>query len=76
MPLSEGPGSWISADERAVLAASGSGLSATEVAERLGYPPERVRHHLASAMTKLGARSKLEAVIIALRNGMIDLPEP
>jgi DNA-binding NarL/FixJ family response regulator len=60
--------------ERAVLAAAATGLSVHEVAEHLGESPETVRHALSSVMTKLGARSKLEAVVIAFRHGLIDLP--
>jgi DNA-binding CsgD family transcriptional regulator len=60
--------------ERAVLAASATGLCLAEVAEHLGESPETVRHALASVMTKLGAGSKLEAVVIALRHGIIDIP--
>jgi DNA-binding NarL/FixJ family response regulator len=60
--------------ERAVLATSATGLCVTEVAEHLGESPESVRHALASVMTKLGAGSKLEAVVIAFRHGLIDLP--
>ncbi len=61
------------ASERAVLAACASGLIITEVAEMLGQPAEDVRRSVASAIVKLGARSKLEAVVIALRRGLIAL---
>jgi DNA-binding NarL/FixJ family response regulator len=60
--------------ERAVLAASATGLCVAEVAEHLGESPETVRHALASVIAHLGARSKLEAVMIALRHGLIELP--
>jgi DNA-binding NarL/FixJ family response regulator len=45
----------------------------TEVAEAMCASPDTVRVWLASAIDKLGARSKLEAVIIAARRGEIDL---
>jgi DNA-binding NarL/FixJ family response regulator len=64
----------LTARERAVLAASATGLVLTGVADALDLSPEAVRAALASAIAKLGARSKLEAVIVALRDGMIDLP--
>ena len=60
-------------DECAVLATSARGLISHEVAEVLGLPPETTRRLIASAVKKLGARSKLEAVILALRAGLIDL---
>ena len=36
--------------------------------------PDEVRRHVASAMAALGARSKLEAVVLALELGLITLP--
>ena len=53
---------------------SATGLTTAEVAERLGIGPDEVRRHLVGAMAALGARSKLEAVLLALRRGLIDLP--
>jgi two-component system, NarL family, response regulator DevR len=70
-PVSEDP--WITDEERAVLTASARGLNVQEVADRLGTEPDAVRQSIASAMSKLGACSKLEAVIIALRRGLITL---
>ncbi len=63
----------LTAQECAVLSASATGLSVTEVAERLSISPGAVRASVTSAIVKLGARSKLEAVLIALRRGLIVL---
>jgi DNA-binding CsgD family transcriptional regulator len=63
----------LSAEERRVLTLSAAGLVTAEVAEALGMSTATVRGYLASAICKLGARSKLEAVSIALRTGRIDL---
>jgi DNA-binding NarL/FixJ family response regulator len=60
--------------ERAVLAASATGLCVPEVAELLGESPETVRRAVASVVMKLGAGSKLEALVIALRHRLIDIP--
>jgi len=57
-----------------VLTASATGLVVAEVAEVMGLTPDEVRAALASTVTKLGARSKLEAVLIACRRGELDLP--
>jgi DNA-binding NarL/FixJ family response regulator len=62
-------------DEQAVLAASVTGRGVADVAAFLELPSEAVRRLIASCVEKLGARSKLEAVIIAMRNGLIDLPD-
>jgi LuxR family transcriptional regulator, regulator of acetate metabolism len=61
--------------EYLVLTASATGLTLVEVAGELGDSPESVSCSLASAIDKLGARSKLEAVIIAVRRGELD-PSP
>lgn len=60
--------------ERAVLQCLANGLSTDEVAVALGITPHTVRSHLKHAMAKLQVRSKLEAVIRALRLGLIKLP--
>ena len=59
--------------ERDVLAASARGAGVRQVAGELGLPEQEVRVELASAARKLGARSKLETVLIALRRGDIEI---
>jgi two-component system, NarL family, nitrate/nitrite response regulator NarL len=54
-----------------VLELVSRGLTTPEVADRLEMPAEVVRDHLRQAMDELGASSKLEAVILALRAGLI-----
>ena len=61
--------------EREVLAISAIGQSVAEVAAFLSQPTGEVRAALGTAIVKLGARSKLEAVLIAIRAGLIELPE-
>jgi DNA-binding NarL/FixJ family response regulator len=60
--------------EYLVLAASATKLSIREIAAEFRDSPEAVCRSLDSAIEKLGARSRLEAVVIALRTGLIDLP--
>ena len=64
----------LTAQEQEVLALSATGWNATAVAEELGLTPETVRRSLASAIVRVGARSKIEAVMIAVRHGLIELP--
>jgi len=52
------------------------GLSNREIAELLGLPVEAVRASLYAIFAKLGAGSKLEALLIAIRHGLIRLPPP
>jgi DNA-binding CsgD family transcriptional regulator len=63
----------LTAEERTALSLSATGLIVAEVADALGVSPILVRARLASAINKLGAHSKLEAVIIAARRGDLDL---
>ena len=60
--------------ERRALELSASGLVSAEVADAMGVSPGVVRASLVSAIGKLGARSRLEAVVIALRSGLIEIP--
>jgi DNA-binding CsgD family transcriptional regulator len=66
--------SRLTGQEQEILARSASGCSITAVAEALGLAPEAVRWTLASIIKRVGARSKIEAVMIAVRNGLIELP--
>lgn len=70
LPVMDGPG--LTAEERAVLSIAATGRTDAEVARILRVAPDRVRHWLASAVRKLGARSRLEAVLLADRMGQLD----
>ena len=61
--------------ERLILELAAEGLSTMEISERLGVAVDRVCAHTFSAIAKLGARSKLEALIIAIRHGLIPWPD-
>jgi DNA-binding NarL/FixJ family response regulator len=57
--------------EREVLALVAEGLSNAVIAERLIVSVHTVRNHIASLSAKLGAHSKLEALSIAVRQGLL-----
>jgi DNA-binding NarL/FixJ family response regulator len=59
----------------ATLELCATGLATAEVADRLGVDPDTVRGRVERAKAMLGAGSKLEAVIRALRSGLI-APRP
>jgi DNA-binding NarL/FixJ family response regulator len=61
--------------ERQVLQALAEGLSTDEVAERMVISHHTVRSHLKAAMAKLEARTKLEAVVSAINQAVITLPD-
>lgn len=47
--------------------------STTQIAEELHLAQETVRNHIASLLKALGARTRLEAALIALRDGLVSL---
>lgn len=65
----------LSAREREVLDLAARGLSSKEVASRLFISERTVQTHLASIYDKLGARNKTEAMLLALRYGVVTLEE-
>ncbi|WP_327373426.1 LuxR C-terminal-related transcriptional regulator [Streptomyces sp. NBC_01216] len=54
-----------------VLAAVAPGATNAAAADRLGLRPETVKGYLRSAMRKLGARTRWEAVVTARRAGLL-----
>lgn len=59
--------------ELEVLEEMARGGTNREVGEALFIAPDTVRNHVASLSQKLGAHSKLEAVAVAVRRGIISL---
>lgn len=68
----EGP-AVISSREEEVLQLVADGLSLPEVAERLYISVKTVKNHLASIYQKLDARDRTQAVLQAVRMGIISL---
>lgn len=54
-----------------VLVCVAAGAANAEAARRLGLRPETVKSYLRSAMRKLGAHSRMQAVIAARRSGLL-----
>lgn len=59
--------------EREILQGIAEGKSSTEIARRLFISPHTVHSHMRTIFMKLGVRSKLDAVLLALRRGVIEL---
>jgi two-component system response regulator DevR len=57
--------------EREVLGLLAQGLTNAAIAERLVVSVHTVRNHIANLSAKLGAHSKLEALSIAVREGLL-----
>lgn len=60
----------LSPRELEVVTLVASGLTAKEVAERLGRSPATVRTHLEKAKTSLGAKNQAELVALAMSMGL------
>lgn len=60
--------------EREVLSALAEGLTDKEIAERLYLGSGTVRTHVNAILGKLGVRSRLQAVVFAVRYGAVDIP--
>ncbi|MDA8149137.1 MAG: response regulator transcription factor [Actinomycetota bacterium] len=59
--------------EAEVLGLLAAGMSTEGMAERLSLSPHTVRNHVRNILTKLGAHSKLEALSVAVRSGLVSM---
>ena len=71
----EGERQGLSRREALVVRAAAAGMGSEETAAQLGMTVRDVEVALRVAMTKLGAGSRIEAVVIAIRRGLIDRPD-
>lgn len=63
--------------EREVLQALARGLSNGEIARQLGIAVETERNYMTNILTKLRVKSRLQAVVFAMRHGLVDVePTP
>jgi DNA-binding NarL/FixJ family response regulator len=70
-----GEGANLSARELEVLRLMAAGHSTNDIAEKLSLSVHTTRNHVRNLMSKLGAHSRLDAVVSAARSGLIDLPD-
>ena len=59
--------------EREVLQALADGMSDREISVSLSITPETVRTHMGSILKKLRADSRLQALLFAVRRGIVEL---
>ena len=71
---SRGLGSDLTVREHEILQLMASGLGNKEIASQLQLSLHTIRNHVQNVLAKLGAHSKLEAVAIAAREGLVDRP--
>ncbi len=62
----------LSTREAEVLTLLSQGYSGVEAAKQLWLSPETVRTHVRNAMSKLGAKTRTHAVVLAMLSGQID----
>ncbi|WP_257463241.1 response regulator [Archangium lipolyticum] len=63
----------LTARERDVLLHVAAGNANKEVAARMGISEETVKTHMKNVLTKLGAKDRTHAVVVALKRGIIDI---
>jgi DNA-binding NarL/FixJ family response regulator len=67
-------GSTLTRREREVLGHLARGLSLPDIAAAMTISVTTARNHTQRVIEKLGAHSKLEAVVVAMREGLIAAP--
>lgn len=72
-PVSANPFRFLTEREREVLQLLASGASTDDIAERLTLSRHTVRNHVRKILMKTGAHSKLQAVSLAAREGVVSL---
>lgn len=70
----ESPTADLTAREREILQLISQGMTNGAIARELFISVNTVRNHVQGLLAKLGAHSKLEALSIAIRDGIIDAP--
>ncbi len=60
----------LTAREREVLELVASGLGNQEIGDRLGLAEKTIKHHMTNILGKLRVRSRVEAALLAAREGM------
>ena len=64
----------LTAQQRRVLQALASGASNEAIAEDLGISVKTLRNHISSTYHKLGIYDRTQAVMVAVHEGLVDVP--
>jgi DNA-binding NarL/FixJ family response regulator len=62
--------------EREILSLLAEGLTGEQIAEALVLSPQTVRTHIRNAMTRLGAKTRVHALALALQSGELSPRQP
>lgn len=63
----------LTAREREVLQGLAGGLSSKEIARKLYITVETERTHMVNILAKLGVHSRMQALVFAVRNGIVEI---
>jgi DNA-binding CsgD family transcriptional regulator len=74
MSVHDSPPITLPTAQRAILALAATGATTAEIAPVLQFSVQEIHEHLGAAIEALAARSKLEAVVTALRLGLTLVP--
>jgi DNA-binding NarL/FixJ family response regulator len=66
--------SRLTAREVEVLRALASGGSDAAIARNLGISPKTLRNHISNTYHKLGIHDRAQAMIVAVREGLVGVP--
>jgi two-component system, NarL family, nitrate/nitrite response regulator NarL len=69
-PQAADPLAGLSPREREVLGLVAGGLNNAEIAQQLGLAEKSIKHHMSSILKKLQVRGRVEAALLALKNGL------
>jgi DNA-binding NarL/FixJ family response regulator len=67
------PGAGVTPREQAVLELLAKGMSTSEIAAQIQIAEKTVRIHIGHLLEKLGARDRTQALVMALKRGIIHL---
>ncbi|MDQ4075425.1 MAG: response regulator transcription factor [Chloroflexota bacterium] len=73
-PREESPIATLTDREQEVIEQVGKGLKNHEIGTQLHISESTVRHHLTSIYSKLGVSDRLELLIFAYQNNLVELP--
>jgi PAS domain S-box-containing protein len=73
-PAAAKPAPTLTPRQSEVLEMLGEGLTTQQMADRMGLATETVRNHVRGVLAQLGAQSRLEAVLVAHRYGLLEPP--
>ena len=69
------PGTTLTTREVEVIDLAAIGLSNKQIAEQLFLSEHTILGYMKSIFTKLGAHSKVQAVVLAIAEGIIEVPD-